>query len=167
MLKDLVTYPDDYISKLLLSNLLNPKYKINRWDYQITWIQEFIKLSEDVFKNIINKLSEVFPDNHIESTDIPFFVHFVSKTYFDQVVFLGIYSHEILFCFTIFTIDVLIDNKFFNIEQYEEDKIHKLIIAYISSFYDNSIHKKNKTIFQKIKEYSSELIKSITDPIGL
>jgi len=167
MSKDLVRYPDDYISKLLLSNLLNTKYKIHRWNYQIIWIQDFIQLSEDLFKNMINKLSEIFPDNRIESSDIPFLVHFISKTYFDQVVFLGIYSHEMLFFFTKFTIDVLIDNKFFNIEEYEEGKINKLVITYISCFYDNSVYKKNKSLFQTLKEYSAELIKSITEPIGL
>lgn len=144
------------LSKILLFNLDDPKYETT--GENLLWIQHFITLSNTLLKNLQINLKELF-SNRLETKDVPFLVKFISKTYFDQAIFLEIYNHDILLFFIKYTLYVLLDKIF--MVKYAKEQIHTLCFNYIASLQKC----KKKSFFERLHFYYNELIKSITEPL--
>ena len=118
------------LAQVLLEKIPLPVYNLNV--EQMTWIQDFIRVSPKSFDAIVADIQTITADGKIDVQDIPTIVKLFANIYHSGAVSSGLVNAQNVIAFIKFTFDVIIDSKFLFIPDMEKKTIEAVVDASLS-----------------------------------
>jgi len=118
------------LAQILLENIPLPAYKLTV--EQMSWIQEFIKVSPKTFDTIVADIQTITADGKIDVQDIPTIVKLFADVYHSGAINTGLVNAKNMIAFIKFTLDVILDSKLLVIPDMEKKTIEAVVDASLS-----------------------------------
>jgi len=118
------------LAQILLESLPLPAYCLTV--EQMTWIQEFIKVSPKSFDVIVTDIQTITADGKIDVQDIPTIVKLFADVYHSGAINAGLVNAKNVIAFIKFTLHVILDSKLLVIPDMEKKTIEAVVDASLS-----------------------------------
>ena len=118
------------LAKVLLESIHLPSYQLTV--EQMTWIQEFIRLSPTSLDKIVADIQTITADGKIDVHDIPTIVKLFADVYHSGAVSTGLINTKNVIAFIKFTLDVILDSKLLVLPEVEKKTIEAVVDASLS-----------------------------------
>ena len=118
------------LAQVLLEKISLPAYNLTV--EQMTWIQEFIKVSPKSFDAIVADIQTITADGKIDVQDIPTIVKLFANVYHSGAINAGLVNAKNVIAFIKFTLDVILDSELLVIPDMEKKTIEAVVDASLS-----------------------------------
>ena len=118
------------LSQVLLESISLPAYQLTV--EQMSWIQEFIRLSPQSFDKIVADIQTITADGKIDVHDIPTIVKLFADVYHSGAVSTGLVNTKNVIAFIKFSLDVILESKLLVLPEVEKKTIEAVVDASLS-----------------------------------
>ena len=118
------------LAQVLLERISLPAYNLTV--EQMTWIQEFIKVSPKSLDSIVADIQTITADGKIDIQDIPTIVKIFADVYHSGAINAGLVNAKNVIAFIKFTLDVILDSNLLVIPDMEKKTIEAVLDASLS-----------------------------------